>query len=178
MTDDIITLDFTEWNKKITPEVQQTHVFFTSDEKETSQNWENLLAVANSEFLICKASEILENHRTKKPHIANQQYVTTFKIAYINWNFHCIAKTYNILWVHIFEDVNNMAEVFHNQLDYSIRFEQQMLTILILYFRSHEFTVKNKHLHTILFKLAHSMSADDRQEVYEIIKLLLKSKSS
>jgi hypothetical protein len=167
MTDETINFNFRDWNKRFNHPIDSITSTEPTTQHEPTTEWERLLIVANSELIISKSCEILENHRKKKPQMSNQDYVLRYKIAYIVWNLSCIAKSYNIPWVYIFEDVNKIAEVFHNKLDYSIRFEQQMMTILILYFRNQNFHEKNQHLRTILFKLGHSMSADDRQEVRE-----------
>lgn len=171
MSEDTINLNFEDWNNKITPQIiTLNQSFYPSYDQKRSVEWNNLLAVTNSEYLIEKSLEVLQKHRkerVQKIHISENEEV--LKIAHIIFGFHHICKQYDIPWVLIYQDVNTLAETFHTKLDFSFRYEQQIMTLLIFYFRDINIRLKNEYLRIMLYKLAYSMTSQERNQVRSII---------
>lgn len=171
MTDDTLNLNFEDWNKKIAPHVfTLNQSFFPVEDPKNSVKWNNLLTVANSEYLIEKNWEILKKYRKERVHkLQTSENEVVLKMAHIISGFHYISKQHDIPWVLIFEDVNTIAETFHTKLDFSLRYEQQIMILLVFYFRDVKIQVKNEHLRTILYKLAHSLTSQERKQVSESV---------
>ncbi len=172
MADDVINLDFQEWNKKISNEVKATPAFLPLDDKHTgkytSQKWESLLEVANSEHLLIKSHEFLTFCQKNKQDTRDPHFTMLYRSAYIIRNFSFICKNFDIPWIYIYQDVNQMAEKFYNNLDFSIRFELQMIVILLLYCRFNNLG-NNIFLREIMSRMLMVISHDDFQEIKDTI---------
>ncbi len=154
MTDDTLNLNFEDWNKKVTPQVMLFSPLFNTEQKDTSE-WENLLAVVDSEHLVVVCSETINKYRKGKVmKIQNNDNEINVKIAHIVLGIHYISKYIKMPWVLIFEDAKVIAETFHHKLDLTINYRAQMFAMLVYYLRDENIQNKNKFLQILLNKLA------------------------
>ncbi len=187
--------NFNEWNDGIKKQLEQIqmHRAFFSDTDDAGlkpatltvtkipkimlkkpAKWEQLLAVTNSEFLILKSNQILENYQKQKSlqmNINITENMLNIKIAYIISNLHCISKQYEIPWIYIYNDVHFIADFYQHKLDFTLRCEQQIVALLILYFKNNKtFPIKNEYIREIMRRLVTSIKDYDLREVFQSIQ--------
>jgi hypothetical protein len=166
MTDDTLNLNFEDWNQKVTPQVMLFSPLFNINpdpEPKTSTEWENLLAVANSDHLLIECSETVNKYRKGKVmKIQNNDNEINVKIAHIVLGFNYISKYIKMPWVLIFEDAKLIAETFHHKLDLTLTHRAQIFAMLVYYLRDENIQNKNKFLQILLNKLAFSMHEIER----------------
>jgi hypothetical protein len=182
--DNDICIDFSEWTTKIAKQMSKIGMHqhhFDNEETQSVEppakkpDWDSLLRVTNSEYLVAKASEHIKNYYKNKHLVLNtQQNCALLQNSFLILNLFNCCKMFLISWLHIYEDAVIVIDAFSHKINLSLNYKQQTVALLLIYEQNcRKFPSQwkvNPFLHQILQSLVIEMTIIDYREIVDSIR--------